>query len=142
MTFPWPLCQVSQLWNTMKSINFLYYHTKRNSLGLILTRIFTRNCSGSLSKDINTCSLGFINGDFPSDRIISLFEITLFSFELLLGILYVVSRSIITLSRMSNATWAVLEFSVRQTWQKCFWKFGFTYYLYEFTPSSLLIYSF
>ena len=77
-------------------------------------RYFTRNCSGSLSKDINTCSLGFINGDFPSDRIIALFEIILFSFELLLGILYVVSRSIITLSRMSNATCAVLEFSVQQ----------------------------
>ena len=65
--------------------------------------ILIRKSSSSIDKDVNICSLGFINGDLPSDRIILLFEITLFSLEVLLEILYVLIN-FITLSRVSNAT--------------------------------------
>ena len=118
----------------MKLTNFWYHQTKRESLGLMFD-ILIRKSSSSIDKDVNICSLGFINGDLPSDRIILLFEITLFSLEVLLEILYDVLINFITLSRVSNATWAVLEFSVQRTWQKSL-EIWFTCYFYEFTPSS------
>ena len=91
-----PLCLVSQIWNTKKLINWWYHQSKGN--------YFPRKGSSLLDKDINICS----DKHMPSDRIISLFEVTLFSFDLVLWIF---------ISRRSNATWAVLEISNQQTWQ-------------------------